>query len=60
LVELYNAKAEAGMSANSLRHLHAVLRRALNVAVRWQLLSVNPAMLVDAPKAEITRLSRCR
>jgi integrase len=31
--------------------MHAVIRRALNVAVRWQLLAVNPALLVDAPRA---------
>jgi integrase len=48
------------MSAASLRHMHAVIRRALNVAVRWQLISVNPATLVDAPKAaehEVTALT---
>jgi integrase len=40
--------------------MHAVIRRALNVAVRWQLIAVNPATLVDAPKAaqhEITPLT---
>jgi len=39
------------LSASSLRHIHAVIRRALNVAVRWQLITVNPATLVDAPQA---------
>lgn len=60
LVALYNAGATKGMSAASLRHMHAVIRRALNVAVRWQLISVNPATLVDAPKAaqhEVTPLT---
>lgn len=60
LVALYNAGAAKGMSAASLRHMHAVIRRALNVAVRWQLISVNPATLVDAPKAaqhEVTALT---
>jgi CheY-like chemotaxis protein len=60
LVTLYNAKAAEGMSGASLRHMHAVIRRALNVAVRWQLLASNPATLVDAPKAaqhEITPLT---
>jgi integrase len=51
LVTLYNAKAAEGLSGASLRHMHAVIRRALNVAVRWQLLAVNPALLVDAPRA---------
>ena len=60
LVELYNAKAAEGLSGASVRHIHAVIRRALNVAVRWQLIAVNPANLVDAPKAaqhEVTPLS---
>jgi integrase len=60
LVALYNAKAAEGLSGASLRHMHAVVRRALNVAVRWQLIAVNPATLVDAPKAaqhEITPLT---
>jgi integrase len=60
LVALYNAKAAEGLSGASLRHMHAVIRRALNVAVRWQLIAVNPATLVDAPKAaqhEITPLT---
>ncbi len=51
LVALYNAKAAEGLSGASLPHMHAVIRRALNVAVRWQLLAVNPALLVDAPRA---------
>ena len=60
LVALYNAKAAEGLAGASLRHMHAVIRRALNVAVRWQLIAVNPATLVDAPKAaqhEITPLT---
>lgn len=60
LVALYNAKAAEGCSRSSLRHIHAVIRRALNVAVKWQLIPVNPATLVDAPQAaahEITPLT---
>lgn len=60
LVALYNAKSAKGLSGSSLRHIHAVIRRTLNVAVRWQLIAVNPATLVDAPQAtqhEITPLS---
>ena len=60
LVALYNAKADEGLSGASLRHMHAVIRRALNVAVRWQVIAVNPATLVDTPKAaqhEITPLT---
>lgn len=51
LAGLYNAKAAEGLSPASLRHIHAVIRRALNVAVRWQVLAANPAVLVDAPQA---------
>jgi integrase len=51
LVALYNAKAAEGLSGSSLRHIHAVIRRALNVAVKWQMITVNPATLVDAPRA---------
>lgn len=60
LVALYNAKAGEGLSGASLRHIHAVIRRALNVAVKWQLIAVNPASLVDAPRPgqhEVTPLS---
>jgi integrase len=51
LTALYNTKAAEGLSGASLRHLHAVLHRALNVAVKWQLITINPAALVDAPRA---------
>ena len=50
LVALYNAMADEGLSGASLRHMHAVIRRALNVAVKWQLITVNPASLVDSPR----------
>ncbi len=63
LVELYNAKAAAGLSGASVRHIHAVIRRALNVTVKWQLIAVNPANRVDAPKAgqhEVTRYRQLR
>ncbi|QNN54687.1 site-specific integrase [Nocardioides mesophilus] len=33
----------------SVRRIHAVLRRALTVAVRWGLITTNPALLVDPP-----------
>lgn len=49
LADLYNRKLSEGLSATSVRHLHAVIRRALNVAMRWQLVSVNVATLVEPP-----------
>jgi integrase len=49
LVALHNAKRAAGLSPSSIRHLDAVIRRALAVAVRWRLVGVNVATLVDKP-----------
>lgn len=48
LSEFYRDRARV-LSVGSVRRLHAVLRRALNVAVRWQMISVNPATLVQPP-----------
>ncbi len=48
---LLNAKGAEGLSAQSIRNIHAVLRRALNQAHRWGLIPRNPATLVDVPRA---------
>lgn len=40
-----------GLSASTVRHHHAVLRKALQTAVRWQLIAVNPAIAVTPPRA---------
>jgi integrase len=45
-----NAKA-ATLSPGTVRNIHAVLRRALNQAVRWGLIARNVATLVDLPPA---------
>lgn len=42
-------------SARSVHHHRAVLRRALNVAVRQRLLSYNPAALVEVPAVDADR-----
>ena len=45
------------LSASPVRRIHAILRRALTVAVRWGLISANPATMVDPPpmtKSQIT------
>src|SRR5262249_43575926 len=39
-----------GLSAQTVVHLHRVLRAALGQAVRWQLLSRNPADAVEPPR----------
>ena len=48
--QLLNAKKSAGLSAKSIRYIRGTLRTALNQAVRWELLSRNPASLVDGPR----------
>ena len=39
-----------GLSAQSVKHIHAVLRKALNCAVRWQVVGRNVCDAVDAPR----------
>ena len=45
-------KGTGGLSARTVHHMHRVLKQALGQAVRWQLLSRNPADLVDPPRVE--------
>jgi integrase len=48
---LYAAKLAEGLSAYTVRKIHIVLHRALEVAVRWRYLPRNPADDVDPPTA---------
>ena len=41
-----------GLSARTVRYTHVILHRALRDAVRWGLLSRNPADLADPPKQQ--------
>lgn len=50
LQRLYSGCLEAGLSAGSVRQLHAVLRRALGQAARWSLVARNVATLVTPPR----------
>src|SRR5262245_12214242 len=43
--------AAAGVSVGRRRYARVVLRNALATAIRWRLLSFNPATLIDAPRA---------
>jgi integrase len=52
LQRLYAARLEAGASPTTVHHLHAALHKALDQAVRWNLLSRNVADLVDPPRDE--------
>lgn len=47
---LINSEIQHGTSPRMVRYIHGVLRRALNIAVRWGLISRNPAPLVTLPK----------
>lgn len=56
---LYAAKLRDGLKPSSVRYIHAVLHRALEQAVRFNLLPFNPASRVDPLKVrqeEITPL----
>ncbi|MEU5525397.1 site-specific integrase [Micromonospora chersina] len=49
LSRFYANKLSAGLSAYSLRYLHAEIRRALTVAVNWGLIARNVAVSVQPP-----------
>jgi integrase len=49
---LYAGMIERGLSPRTVRHAHAVLRSALNQAVKWRLLHNNAAMFVDLPRQQ--------
>lgn len=49
---LYSDMQQRGLSARVVHYTHAVLNSALKQAVRWTLLAVNPAELVELPKVE--------
>jgi integrase len=44
-----------GLSPRTVRYVHAILRRALQAAVRWQLVARNVADLADPPTPKATR-----
>jgi integrase len=57
---LYAAKLRDGLKPSSVRYIHAVLHRALEQAVKWNLIPRNPARAADPPKIredEITPLN---
>jgi integrase len=56
---LYAGKLRDGLKPSSVRYIHAVLHRALEQAVKWNMIPCNPAAAVDPPKVrqeEITPL----
>lgn len=48
--ELYASMIDRGLSPRTVKQVHAVLHRALDRAVRWGLISRNPADAVDLPR----------
>lgn len=48
---VYTKMQERDLSARTVRYTHAVLTSALKQAVKWLMLSHNPAASVDLPKA---------
>lgn len=48
--EMMGRKLAAGLSPRRVQYMRAVLRRALNQALRWGLVARNVATLVDAPR----------
>lgn len=47
---LLRAKTDAGLSPRTVHHIRAVLRNALNQALRWGLVTRNAAALVEPPR----------
>lgn len=52
LQTLFQEKLRSGLSSRTVQYFHAILSRALNQAVRWNLIPRNIAMLVEAPRVE--------
>ena len=48
--EFYTQKLEEGLSRRSVQYIHAILHKALNQALRWELVNRNVTDLVDAPR----------
>ncbi len=50
--ELYTSIMAGGTGPHGVRKLHAVLRQALQQAVKWRELTQNPALFVDLPRVK--------
>ena len=54
--KMYSDKLESGLAPRSVRYIHIVLHRALQTALKWHKITVNPADSVDIPKAQHTEM----
>jgi integrase len=50
LQSLYRKKLDEGLSRRTVQYIHAVVRRALNQAVKWELIYRNPTDAVTPPR----------
>jgi integrase len=50
LQKLYNQKLEEGCAPQSVKHMHRLLHKAFNDALKWNLISRNVCDLVDTPR----------
>lgn len=50
---LLSKEIESGRSNRFAQYVLAILKAALNLAVKWELLSRNPALMVSPPKIEL-------
>jgi integrase len=55
--EMLNERLTAGFSPKTVRYVHQVLRSALSVAKRWELVERNVATLVDPPRSKRQQIS---
>lgn len=49
LMRRYDELEQAGLSRTTVHHIHAIIRAALEDAVRWEALAKNPARYAKAP-----------
>jgi len=56
LEAFFNRKVNEGMAPRTVQHLRAIIRAALNDALRWGLVSRNAAALVDGPRVPQTEI----
>lgn len=56
LERFYRALVDTGLSPRSVRHAHSVIRRALQIGLRWEWVDRNPAAAVQPPKVRRARV----
>jgi integrase len=54
---MINTLVTKGLAPNTIRNIRAVLRRALNQALRWRLVTFNAASLAEIPRIEQEQMS---